>query len=320
MKTKIFSWLLPQWAKNPLLAYHLLHDGAENSWRSFVKQTVLIAVLIVGASLVYAHVTGLAAVSQSFTVFVWQSLYFPALALQALTTIAALVLGANAFDSHASSLSWDNLRVTEIGAGLALRARWLSILYRLRAPITVILLVRLALALGILSDLTAFGGNYASMLGADAVMPPPSWLAALILIALNMAASAVLPLVSVAFAGAIGILFGVAIKERLFAVLIQAVLTVALIVLVASASLAAAQVLQGSLALPDLATFLLFLGYSTAGDWGLSLMQLDSLEAVWQRTPYGVSIGLGLSGYIILQALLADGVMWLAERICERQS
>ena len=86
-------------------------------------------------------------------------MYFPALALQAITFVLALALGAAAVDAERSRKTWDKLRATEAGAGLALRARWLGILYRLRAPIALILLLRLLLALAALIELTAFGGH-----------------------------------------------------------------------------------------------------------------------------------------------------------------
>ena len=320
MMTRLIKWLLPQWAMNPLLEYKWLHPRVDNSRRGFVMQMLALALSLAGAALIYASTTGLAGGSQSATRLVWQSLYFPTLLLQVLIMTVALPLGATAFDVQSQGNSWDNLRVTEIGAGLALRARWMGIVYRLRAPIIAILLLRLILALGILSDLAAFGGNYVKMLSADALASTADLPISLLLIALSLTASVLLPLPMIASFAALGILLGVAVRDRLFAAMVQILLVISLVVFVSSASYAVAQLLQGNLALPDMAKFLLFLSYSGYGDWGLSLLQLGSLGAVWQRVPFGILSGLGLAGLLLTQALIADGMMWLAERLSEQQS
>ncbi len=320
MMTRLINWLLPQWAMNPLLEYKWLHPRVDDSRRGFVMQMLALALSLAGAALIYASMTGLAGDSQSVTRLVWQSLYFPTLALQGLTSIGALLLGAAVFDAQSQGNTWDNLRVTEIGAGLALRARWMSILYRLRASIIAILLLRLILALGILSDLTAFSGNYVKMLSADALISTADLPISLLQIALSLTASVLLPLPMIASFAALGILLGVAVKDRLFAAMVQILLVVSLVVFVSSASYAVAQLLRDNIALPDMAEFLLFLSYSSYGDWGLSLLQLGNLGAVWQRVPFGILSGLGLAGLLLAQALIADGMMWLAERLAERQS
>ena len=112
--------------------------------------------------------------------------------------IMALTLGASAVGGERSRKTWDNLRVTEFGAGLALRARWAGILYRLRAPITLILLVRFLLIAGILYDLTAFGGLYPKILGAQAKPPLPEWRLDLLLIAFAVTVNILLPILQVA--------------------------------------------------------------------------------------------------------------------------
>lgn len=213
--TKLFDWLLPQWAKNPLLDYELSNPRTSESRRGFLLQLLALASLLAGAATILGTTTGVLENSRNISTLAWQSLYFPTLLLQVLTMVAAFTLGATTFDAQRRHKTWDDLRVTEIGAGLALRARWIGILYRLRAPITAILLVRLLLALGTLIDMAAFGGSYAKILSAGAIPPLTDWRIRLLLIALNMTASALLTLLMIASFAALGILINVAIRDRL---------------------------------------------------------------------------------------------------------
>ncbi|MCY3780061.1 MAG: hypothetical protein OXG78_07120 [Chloroflexi bacterium] len=319
MLTKVLNWLLPQWARNPLLEYEWFHPRLHDSRRGFIMQLSALALLLGSAALIYAAVTGVAEGGQGFTRQIWQSLYFPTLVLQSLASIAALLTGAAAFDVERRGTTWDNLRITEIGAGLALRARWMGILYRLRAPIAALLLVRLIFALGMLVDLTAFGGNYVKMLSADAATARVDWQISIVLIALSAIAGALLPLPMIASFAALGILLGLTIKEGLFAAIIQILVTALVVAFICAGSYALSQVLSEDLKLPDLAESLLLIGYSAYGDWGLLLMQLGSLGALWHSVSFGAFTGVGLAGLLLAQGTLADGMISLAERIPERR-
>ena len=321
MMNNIRKRLPPQWARNPLLNYEWFHPRVDDTRRQFIMQLLFLGILLTGGAMFLdATTTGNLRTSQSATSALWGSLYFPALALQTLTAIAALLLGAAALDAQVQGNTWDNLRITESGAGLALGARWLGILHRLRAPIAAILLVRLLLALSILFDLSAFGGGYLKMLNADAATSAADWRVILPLIALSVTAGLLLPLSMIASFAALGILTGLAIKDRLFAAVAQILLVVTLLVFISAASLAVSLALQDKLTLPGAAAFLLFLGYSSYGDWGLALLQLGSMGAIWQRAPFGILIGPGLAGLALTQAFMADGLMWLTQRLVERQN
>ena len=215
---KLSNWLLPVWAQpgHPLLQYELSHFRRQGGRTGFIFQLALLSILHCGASAVYAALVARPPGASNLTSLLWQSVYYPTLALQLLTMIMALTLGASAVGGERSRKTWDNLRVTEFGAGLPLRARWAGILYRLRAPITLILLVRLLLIAGILFDLTAFGGLYPEILGAQAMPPLPEWRLDLLLIALAVTVSLLLPLLQIAIIAALGILLSVAVRERIY--------------------------------------------------------------------------------------------------------
>lgn len=313
--------LLPPGARpysiNPLLQYELARARGRLAGPGFVLQLMaLIALLCFSASL-YDAAFG-ARDAGNLSARLWQNVYFPALALQALTLMLALALGAGSIDAERSRKTWDKLRATEAGAGLALRARWLGIIYRLRAPIAVILLLRLLLALATLIELTAFGGHYVQMLGAGAAQPPGDWLG-MLLIGLSVALSLAQPLAMIAAAAALGLFLSVTVAERLVSALLQIALASIYVALLLAFAAGAAEILQGRLILSDAAQFAAVLLYSSYGDWGLLMAQLGSMGQVWGRVPAGAFIVPGMAALLLLQAYIADGLMALAERSAERR-
>ena len=303
---------------NPLLQYELAKARGRPAGPGFALQLTALLVLLGLAAALYAAAFG-ESDAGNLSARLWQSLYFPALALQALSLMLALALGAASVDAERNRKTWDKLRATEAGAGLALRARWLGILYRLRAPIAVILLMRLLLALAALVELTAFGGHYVQMLSADAAPPLGDWRLGLLVIALSVALSLAQPLAMIAAAAALGLFLSVIVAERLYSALLQIALATIYVALLLAAAASAADILQGRLILSDAAQFAIVLAYSSYGDWGLLLAELGSLGQVWGRVPAGAGISLGMAALLLIQALFADRLMSLAERISERR-
>ncbi len=316
---KLRTWLLPEWAlpDHPLLQYELSHFRRHGGRTGYIVQLALLSILLVGAAALYAAIVARPASGASLTSLFWRSVYYPLLVLQLLTLIMALTLGASAVGGERSRKTWDNLRVTEFGAGLALRARWAGILYRLRAPITLILLVRLMLIAGILYDLTAFGGLYAEILGAQAKPPLPDWRLDLLLIALAVTVNFLLPIMQIALIAAFSILLSVAIRERIYAFFIQMFVVAVQLAFAAAGALAIAQMILSDASATSDWSYLLLFGYSAYGDWGLLLAQLGSLGEIWHRVPFGATISLGLMVLVLALGLAADGIMWLAARLSE---
>ena len=316
---RILARLLPEWARtdHPLLQYELSnfrHDGAR---LRFIWQFTLVLLLVIGSATVYALVTDRATNASNISEAIWPRLYFPTLILQTITLVVAYSLGANAVHAERSRKTWDSLRATEIGAGLALRARWVGIIYRLRVPILAIVCVRLLLIIAMLTDLTAFGGRMTHMLSGNATPPLPDWRLGLLLIALNMALSMILPLLMLGTAVALGILLSVALRERVFAFILQILLMIAYLALTSLAALGVTNLLQGNSNPADATQFALFFVYSGFGDWGLLLMQLGSLGEIWHSVPYSTTITLGLAIQLLIQSSATDGMMSLASRLSE---
>ncbi len=318
---KLRDWLLPAWAgpEHPLLQYELSHFRGRGGRRGLIVQLATLSILLGGSAALYAATLLSPATGTNLTGLIWQSIYYPTLVLQLLTMIMALALGAAAVGGERSRKTWDNLRVTEFGAGLALRARWAGILYRLRAPITLILLVRFILIVGMLYDLTAFGGLYAQMLGAHARPPLPDWRLDLLLIALVITVNLLLPFLQIASVAAFGILLSVAVREQIYAAVIQMLVIAVQLAFAVAGALTIAQMMRSNTPPVSDWSYALFFGYTAFGDWGLLLAQLGSLGEIWHRVPFGTSISLGLMILLMALALAADGMIWLAARLSESQ-
>ena len=315
---KLRNWLLPEWAQpdHPLLQYELAQARGSGGRIGLNLQLVLLSFLIGGSALLYAAAMHSPQSAANLTGRFWRSIYYPTLVLQVITMVVAFAHGAAAVGGERSRKTWDHLRVTEFGAGVALRARWVGILYRLRAPILLILLIRLFLVGGIVYDLTAFGGLYAAMLGAQAT-PPLPWRLDLLLITLAVLVNLLFPLAVIASGAALGILVSVTVKERVYAAVIQILVVIAQMIVSLAGALIIAQTIARDAPGAGDWSYALFFGYSAFGDWGLLLAQLGSLGEIWHRVPYGATIIAGIAVVLVALGAAADGMMWLAARLSE---
>lgn len=310
---------IPDWARpsHPILQYELSRLKTVGIWRTRVISLFVLMLILGLLGYVYATYIYESPTKGNITDFAWRALYFPTLFLQIITNILALSLGIGSIGQERSNKTWDNLRATENGAEFILRARWIAILYRLRGIIIAILLVRVVLVLGMLYDLTAFGGLYAEMLTANITPAVPSWHYGLIVIALLMTINLLLPLTMIASSAGIGILISVAIKDRAYSGTIQIILVFLQLAVTIGLIIGISQFLSGGLELPDEALFALFLAHSSFGDWGLLFAQLGSVGEIWAIVPYGILIGLGLVIIMLIQSAITDGMLSLAVRLSE---
>ena len=319
MTGRLSRWLLPEWARtdHPLLQYELLRMRGRGARHGTAFQLVALAGMLGGAAVIARAVFPVAAGGDNLTTLIWQSSYYPMLGLQLLTVVLALAMGAAAAVEPRRRKTWDHLRVTESGAESVLRVRWAGILYRLRAPLTLLFSMRLLFVGGMLYDLTAFGGHYAQMLGAQASPPLPAWRLDLLLIALSATVCVLLPFAQVGLAAALGILISVALRERLVAAIAHLIIIALQVAFTLAGALAFAEMLPRGA--PDAGgwPYALVLGASAFGDWGLLLAQLGSLGEVWRRVELGWTLSLALMLVTIALGLAGDGMMRLAARLAE---
>jgi hypothetical protein len=310
---------LPDWARpnHPILQYELAPlKQVESRKTRFLKILILALILGLGGYL-YATTIYVSPTQNNITDLAWRTLYFPTLLIQVITSILALSLGISSVGQERHNRTWDNLRATEIGAELTLRTRWIAILYRLRAPIIAILLVRVVLLIGLLYDITAFGGLYPEMLTQNLTPIVADARIGLVVLVFIMTATMLLPITMIASSAGIGLLISVGIKNRTYSATLQAILILIQLLVTIGLLIALSQFLLGQLDLTGSALFTLFMGYSSFGDWGLLFLQLGSVGEIWAIVPYGIFIGIGLVVLMLIQSAVTDGMLWLAVKLSE---
>jgi hypothetical protein len=213
---KFLMTQLPEWARpsHPILQYELSdHKPIKSRLTRFIQILIITFLLGLGGYL-YASIIYDSPDKGILTDLVWRSLYFPTLVLQVITSILALSFGIHSVGQKRSNRTWDKLRATEVGAELTLRTRWVSILYRLRAPIMALLLVRLVLLIGLLYDIITDGNTYPDMLTQNITPLVNNASIGLVMLVFNIVASMLLPITMIGASVGLGILISVSIKNR----------------------------------------------------------------------------------------------------------
>ena len=309
--TRLLRWLLPGWARHEdaLLRYQLARrvHGRSVAWQVGLWLLALALAALV-MELAFPAEGNLAA-------RIWRGSRYPLLALQTSVLWVAFLWGAAAVSGQRSRKTWDSLRATEDGVALALRLRCLGILFRLRAPIAAILLLRLVFCAGMIIKLAAYRGHHAAMLGMQATPPVAEAWQVVALVAAFQAALMLLPLTALGLMTALGMALAVAIRERVFAGMAQILALTAQLILVAADVTSVIHAFE----LPVEARWAWQAVWSAFGDWGLSLANLREIGEMWARLPQGAWMSVALILLALLQACAADGMMWLAGRIAERR-
>lgn len=304
------SWIrrvlgpIPDWAQptNPLLRYEITRaQPADNPRSRLVRVTgnvLLLAItLIIG---IFMATDGFNVPAGNNTIdAIWQVIVIPIFALQILLRVLALVVGFNSIGDDRRRHTWDSVRATELGTGIALRARWLSVLYRLRGLLLLIVGARLVLIAGVMIQLTSHRGALldAMLLNTTPVLPT---VVGVLLLAAIMTGALLLPLTAAGFDAALGLLIATAIPSRTYGAIVQLLAVAARVALTAGVTLAALAWLTGGLALPEPVAWGVFGGYLSAGDLGLYLLNLPQAGALWAVLPYSIFFG----AVMILWALL----------------
>jgi hypothetical protein len=312
---------LPLWARanHPVLRYELGRTQRATRRTRYARIAGYAALLIVLLWGGYAIATSFFqnTAGQNLTESLSAVVFWPTLLIQVLLQIAALTLTVNMVSEQKRRQTWDNVRATEDGAAVSLRARWALVFYRLRPLLAFVLLVRLLLIGGILVDLTAFQGRYIDLLinGVTPTVPP---LVAALLLAFLMTASLLLPLTSVGLAAALGLLVSVNFQQRVYSVLTQVVLIVFLLLVTVALVVGATQFVRGELTLSDGSALALMGSFAAVGDWGLSYLHLGFYSEIWATVPYAIFLGIGLLIFAMAQSALAEWLLALAIRRAER--
>jgi len=334
---------LPDFARpdNPVMRYVMLQGDRRPSRRTRLLRAgagflALIVLILFGWQLATnfgaTPMTAPNLWDQAFAV-----LYWPLVIIQVITGVFAIGSTTGVVANEVQQGTWDTLKVTTDGATMSLKSRWAAVFYRLRVLLFLLLAARIFFILVALHDLTAFQGNYLNILlsgttplGLPQVSTEASVLAGILITAMMMTACLLAPFTAVALDAAIGMWAGTYSRGRFTAflgqlgLLVGRVLITGLALQVGAAALTLAS-LAPSLSLtldnhPVLAWFAALFGISE-GDMGLSLLNLQKVQALWANRQYGVLVGIAFLGYTLAQAALANQIVkWAGRRAARADS
>ncbi|KXK19479.1 MAG: hypothetical protein UZ15_CFX003002015 [Chloroflexi bacterium OLB15] len=245
-------------------------------------------------------------------------LYFPLLTLQILLSIASLLLTTGTVSREQRLQHWDNLRATPSGTDLMLRTRWASVFYRLRGLLGIVIAGRVLLLACMLYDLTSFQGRYIDLL-INGVIPEVSVITAVLLLALLMTASILLPITAIGLDTSLGLFISTTVQQRTYNTLLQLLLIIVRIGVTAALLYGVSQFLGGQLQTSDPAAWLLMFSAAAFGDWGLGMLYLGRAGEIWATVPYGIFIGLALVIFCFAQAYLTDQILVWAVKRAQKQ-
>lgn len=320
---RLFVGQLPAWARrdHPVLHHELGAEGRLSRRARLLRAFggLLAVAVLLGIGVLIATDMLRAPAGQTNVESVNAVLYYPLLLLQVGLSIAALLSTTNFVGDEIRRQNWDNLRATEQGAEMAMRARWVAVFYRLRAPLAVVFLGRVVLIGVMLWELTAFQGRYLDLL-INGIVPDVPLVAAVLLVSFLMTSALLLPLTSVGFDAAVGLLISSFVPQRTYSALIQIVLIFVRIAITVAFVAGALSFLRGEMFFAtDLGAWLLMAGYGALGDWGLGLLNLGRSSEIWATVPYGILINLVLLVFALVQAAVADRLLMLAVRLAQKK-
>lgn len=309
---------LPAWARpnHPAIRYVLGAQG-RISRRALLVQLFIALIVLAIAFIIGSNIP--VELGQSLSERLMNIVFWPLFVIQILISVTAIVYTSGAIGSEKGRQTWDNLRATHSGTGLTLRARWsAAVFYRLTGLISAIYLIRLVLVGTIVVDLTAFRGEYLNHL-TGGITPELPVIAGVLLLALFMTASFVLPLTAIGFDAAFGLLVSTFVRGRIWVVMTQifmAALRAGLAIGMVAFLIWATDPITEASAEVEL---LSMIGFGAFGDWGLRYLHLAFIGELWATVPYSIFVGAALLVVAFGQALLTDGILAWAIRRAERR-
>ncbi len=278
-------------------------------------------------------------------------LYWPLVLIQIGMRMGAFAATTGTITQETTRGTWETLKLTTNGAGLALRTRWMSVFYQLRFLLFLVVSLRVFYVLVALADFGTFNGNYINLaltgtipLGSDPAattiaLSPTNTAIGIVCIALQLVAALIAPFTVLAFDSALGTLLGVLVRGRWMGILSQILILLLRLAFSAGALLVGAWAMQFPLLFNSAAvngaaggaTIIassavrdalfgfpgVFMGL-VEGDLGLSLLFMPHATQRIFTIPYGIIMGIAVLLYFLLQAFLAKLMLALAVRLANR--
>lgn len=309
------------WAEQskPLLRYEQSRNAPDSSsqarfWR-VLGWVGLLSVLLLGGY--FFATNGLQeSLDRPYSLALWRLIIVPLFLMQVLLQVAAFSMGIGAVGAERRRQTWDNLRATERGTEISLQTRFPAIFQQLFGFAAFIVIGRFLLLGAILYEVMSFQGDYLNLLSARS-NPAVSLELGMILLGAFMTAFVLLPITATAFNIALGLCISAWVRNRAIAAILQMLLVGLRFLSAGLLFYYAWQFLYEGIVLePAPALGLLSLS-AAMGDWGLLLSQLSLAGEFWRTVPYSIFIGMALLLWLILQALLTQGLLKLAVRAAE---
>ncbi|MBN1679818.1 MAG: hypothetical protein JW966_05970 [Anaerolineae bacterium] len=319
---QVITGQVPDWARpdNPVLRYTLQRYDRRITWvMRWSGRLVGMAAFGMLLAISYARYEAGSplGVSRDIGSAVFAILYFPLLALQYVAVLTALVWTSNTVILEQRRAGWELVKVTSRGAAMSTRSWWVALFYRMRWMLAAIVLARVFFAGWMLVDLTRYQGRYLDLY-ITGITPAVSVEAAIVLLAMYVTAALLLPVVLVGLNAALGLFLSSFVNNRLLAPLLRVMIVLFETGVFGTALLINDLDVRLSWYTADARSFGDHVFAVLAGDFGLELMDLETLFRTWADTEYGVLLGAAalaaVIGMIVLTNALIMAAGWRAGR------
>lgn len=310
MIEKIAYSQLPQWARptHPIMRSILGPIERSSRLRGFLRLLIGVALiaLVVGLGYVTAKQD-----SGDDEPALRDVLYGPLVGAQTIALVLALAMTSNVVAVERQKQTWDSLKLTTVGASLSLRARWISVFFRLKWLLLAILIGRLVYIGLLMKDIVDFQGR-ALDLYISGITPEISLNVAILLMTALMTAFIMMPFIAVGLAAAIGIVLAVYTRARSVVILGLLTLIGLRILQTIFAISLDDRLFEGALDMERTEAWARLLFSALEGDMALKLLHLETLGQVWADVDYTVYVGGVLLAMVLVEAAIANGLVLFA--------
>jgi hypothetical protein len=305
---------LPDWARPDNIIQQYAHGR-----RSSLYWQLILTLLIIAMALSLLLATLIVYMGDPHKWTHTHLFYFPLQMMQLLTLVLALFYGSTAVTTERQRGTWEAFKINRHGAELVIRARWAAVLYQLRGPLLMLMVLRLVFAGLMVENVTGYEGYHLDVYLHGITPDVPLGVAVVSLAALMTAALLELP-VLVGLNAALGLLISTVFFHRTAVFAARIAVLLVEIVLVAVALQAGWHVLDRNPFPPATVStstetqWLDLLLMGTLGDQGLRFMDLDTALHTWADVDYGVLWGGVLLLVVAVQIVLINGLLALITR------
>lgn len=309
MMSKFGYQQLPSWAhpQHPIMK-NVMGHGRAQGWRVFLVRFLFwLLGMTVAVGLGY-----LIASRDNQDPSVRDVLYWPLVAGQILAMVLGVALTANVVAIERQKQTWDSLKLSLTGVSLTLRARWISVYFRLWWLLAAITIGRLVYIGYFLQDMAAFQGR-ALDLYISGIDPEISLDGAVLLLTALLTAFILQPFIEVGLAAAIGIIVAVFTHTRSVVILGLLLLIGLRLAISISALLIGSSIFEASggvtldlYQMESVNAWYRLMLTSIEGDMGLKLMNLETLGQIWADVKNSVYIGGAMLLAVFVIGTIAD--------------